>query len=222
MADGSVLGTKDIGGVHLPKNVIVDQAGADAIGLVASDPAANSVLGRLKAIFDRLGDALSVTIASLPLPTGAATSAKQDDILTALAGPFPVTGDFYPETQPVSGTVGISGSVPVTGTFWQATQPVSAASLPLPAGAATATKQDAATAAIEALAPQGPAFAITPHASDPLEREIGAISIVTGGDITYRYPGEGGDRTITLPAGFFPLRASHIRDSSTASGLTGF
>ncbi|AGH48763.1 hypothetical protein G432_05180 [Sphingomonas sp. MM-1] len=199
VADGSVLGTKDIGGVHLPKNVIVDQAGADAIGLVASDPAANSVLGRLKAIFDRLGDALSVTIASLPLPTGAATSAKQDDILTALAGPFPVTGDFYPETQPVS-----------------------AASLPLPAGAATATKQDAATAAIEALAPQGPAFAITPHASDPLEREIGAISIVTGGDITYRYPGEGGDRTITLPAGFFPLRASHIRDSSTASGLTGF
>jgi hypothetical protein len=38
-----------------------------------------------------------------------------------------VTGSFYPATQPVSGTVGISGTVPVSGTFWQATQPVSIA-----------------------------------------------------------------------------------------------
>lgn len=53
----------------------------------------------------------------------------------------PVTGQFYPATQPVSGTVSISGSVavtgsfyqatqPVSGTFWQATQPVSIASMP--------------------------------------------------------------------------------------------
>jgi hypothetical protein len=38
-----------------------------------------------------------------------------------------VTGTFWQTTQPVSGT------------FWQATQPISAASLPLPAGAATQT-----------------------------------------------------------------------------------
>lgn len=37
-------------------------------------------------------------------------------------------------------TVG-NASIAVTGTFWQATQPISAASLPLPAGAATAAKQ---------------------------------------------------------------------------------
>jgi len=39
----------------------------------------------------------------------------------------PVSGSFYPATQPISGTVGISGTVPVSGSFYQATQPVSIA-----------------------------------------------------------------------------------------------
>ena len=57
-------------------------------------------------------------------------------------GTVPVSGTFYPATQPVSGTVAVTGayqatqpvsiatmpSTPVTGTFWQATQPVSLAS----------------------------------------------------------------------------------------------
>lgn len=108
-----------------------------------------------------------VSAASLPLPTGAATAAKQDAIIEAIEGISPsggsggdasaakqdeqtgvleaieaalgaalsVTGDFYPETQPVS----VSGSIAVTGTFWQGTQPVSVAALPLPTGAATET-----------------------------------------------------------------------------------
>lgn len=47
--------------------------------------------------------------------------------VTANVGTVPVTGTFWPATQPVSGTVtaNISGTVPVSGTFWQATQPVS-------------------------------------------------------------------------------------------------
>lgn len=69
-----------------------------------------------------------------------------------VSGSLPVSGTFYQATQPVSGTVelgasslaaletvSIAGTVPVSGTFFQATQPVSAASLPLPAGAATET-----------------------------------------------------------------------------------
>ena len=99
-----------------------------------------------------------ISAASLPLPTGAATAANQStanglltSIDTALGGTLAVTGDFYPVTQPVSGTVSISGAVGVTGTFWQATQPISAASLPLPAGAATSAKQDSTIAAINAL-----------------------------------------------------------------------
>lgn len=55
--------------------------------------------------------------------------------------------------------VAASATVPVSGTFWQATQPVSAASLPLPAGAATSAKQPAlgtaGTAASDVLTVQG-------------------------------------------------------------------
>lgn len=87
---------------------------------------------------------------------------------------------------------------------------------------ATSAKQDEAMAAIQSLGPQGPAFAITPHATNALERQIGALSIITAGTIVYRYPGESSDRTITLAAGFYPLVATHIRDTSTAAGLTGF
>lgn len=71
----------------------------------------------------------------------------------------PVTGTFWQATQPISGTVSVSGTVPVSGTFFQATQPVSAASLPLPAGAATAAKQPAlgtaGTASTDVITVQG-------------------------------------------------------------------
>jgi hypothetical protein len=108
-----------------------------------------------------------VSATSLPLPTGAATSAKQPalgtagtpsaDVLTVqgvtsmtalkvdgsavtqpVSGPLtdtqiratalPVSGTFWPATQPVSGTVTANagtGTMAVSGTFWQATQPVS-------------------------------------------------------------------------------------------------
>lgn len=71
------------------------------------------------------------------------------DGTVGISGTVPVSGTFYPATQPVSGTVGVSGTVTVdgsnvtqpvsgtvavsnfpttqavSGTFWQATQPVS-------------------------------------------------------------------------------------------------
>ena len=54
----------------------------------------------------------------------------------------------------VAGALKVDGSAvtqPVSGTFWQATQPVSAASLPLPAGAATAANQSTANTALAAI-----------------------------------------------------------------------
>jgi hypothetical protein len=92
-----------------------------------------------------------VSAASLPLPTGAASSAKQPalgvagspstDVISvqgeASMTPLkvdgsgvtqPVSGTFWQTTQPVSGTVAVSNfpsTQAVTGTFWQATQPVS-------------------------------------------------------------------------------------------------
>ena len=99
------------------------------------------------------GGSITVDAASLPLPTGAATAAKQPalgtagsasaDVLTVQgiasmtalkvdgsAVTQPVSGTFWQATQPVSGTVTVQdggGSITVDGTFWQATQPVSIA-----------------------------------------------------------------------------------------------
>lgn len=84
----------------------------------------------------------AVTAASLPLPSGAATSALQGtgnatlaSILTALGSPLQA-----------GGSVGITGTVPI-----------SAAALPLPSGAATASNQTATNTALSAISGQLPA-----------------------------------------------------------------
>lgn len=79
--------------------------------------------------------ALPVSAASLPLPAGAATEATlalvkaKTDNLDVLLSSRAVTGLTDAQLR--------ASAVPVSGTFFQVTQPVSAASLPLPAGAAT-------------------------------------------------------------------------------------
>lgn len=82
-------------------------------------------------------------------PTGATAQPVTGPLTDAQlrASPVPVSAsiefdgltnaELRASPVPVSGTVGVSGTVPVSGAFYQATQPVSAASLPLPAGAAT-------------------------------------------------------------------------------------
>ena len=255
--DGATLATKDLGGVHIPKSTIVDQTGADAMGIAADSPGATTLLGRLKAITDALLGTLKISAEALPLPTGAATAAKQDDIIVAigeiaaggdataanqvianealadiaglLGNPLPVEGVFFPETQPVSvaslplptGAATDAGLTAIANALGE-TLTVEADALPLPSGAATSAKQDEATAAIEAVSLVDAPFAITPHATNALPRQIKAIAIVTGGDIAFRSPGASADATITLPAGLFPLPATHIRATSTAEGLTGF
>lgn len=113
-----------------------------------------------------------VSASSLPLPSGASTSAKQDTGNTSLASidskltsgvpvtgtvavsNFPasqaVTGTFFQATQPVSGTFWQT-TQPVSGTFFQATQPVSAAALPLPSGAATSANQTTANSSLSSI-----------------------------------------------------------------------
>lgn len=77
-----------------------------------------------------------ISVASLPLPALASTSANQASIISAIGNTNTALGNLakLSDTQPVSiaGTVAISlasttitGSVAVTGTFYQATQPVS-------------------------------------------------------------------------------------------------
>ena len=67
-------------------------------------------------------------------PAGAAL----DSSLATIAADIALQAKLA-DTQPVSGTVGVSNfpaTQPVSGAFYPATQPVSAVSLPLPAGAA--------------------------------------------------------------------------------------
>lgn len=85
------------------------------------------------------GGSLTVDAASLPLPTGAATAAKQ-----------PALGIAGTPSADVQSMQGVSGGTAL---------PVSAASLPLPSGAATAAKQPAlgtaGSAAADVLTVQG-------------------------------------------------------------------
>lgn len=80
---------------------------------------------------------LPISVASLPLPSGAATLAAQTQ-------PGVDIGDVTVNNAAGAGAVNIQdggNSITVDGTFFQATQPVSAASLPLPSGAATLAGQ---------------------------------------------------------------------------------
>lgn len=95
--------------------------------------------GLLATVNTLLGGTLTVA-----LPAGAATNAG---IASALAAQ-----SYYPTTQPVSGT------------FFQATQPISATALPLPAGAATAVKQDAIVTALGSPLQAGGNVAVTASA----------------------------------------------------------
>lgn len=78
-----------------------------------------------------------ISVAALPLPSGAATAALQTQ-------PGVDIGDVTINNASGGASVNIQdggNSITVDGTFWQATQPISAAALPLPSGAATSALQ---------------------------------------------------------------------------------
>lgn len=97
--------------------------------------------------------------------TGTFFPATQPVSGTVAVSNFPstqaITGTFFQATQPVSGSVSVSnfpGSQAVTGSFFQATQPVSAATLPLPTGAATSANQSTANTSLASLDTKTPAL----------------------------------------------------------------
>ncbi len=84
----------------------------------------------------------AITSSVLPSNACKETGGHLASIDSKLTNPLPVSGTFWQDTQPVSGTLTCNAGTgtllvdasahaqPVTGTFWQATQPVSIASLP--------------------------------------------------------------------------------------------
>jgi hypothetical protein len=86
----------------------------------------------------------AISAASLPLPSGASTSAKQPALGTA--------GTASSDVLTVQGIASMT-AIKVDGSA--VTQPVSAASLPLPTGAATSAKQDTIITAVQGATPAG-------------------------------------------------------------------
>ena len=121
--------------------------------------AANQVAGN--ALLTDIAASLDGAVYYPPTQPVSGTVGISGTVPVSIAAPVAVTGTFWQDTQPVSGSVSITGSVAVTGTFWQATQPVSAASLPLPTGAATSAKQDEEIAAIGRVGTRAYAAGIT-------------------------------------------------------------
>lgn len=115
---------------------------------------------------------VSISAGALPLPAGAATSARQDAEIAGLASIFGILGDG---TQHVrvdnfpSSSGGLTDAelraspVPVSGPLTDAqlrasAVPVSATSLPLPAGASTAALQAAGNASLASIDGKAPAL----------------------------------------------------------------
>lgn len=243
-AAGAVLATRELGGAHYTAAILATDDGADVnagnplpvdigagpfavTGTVALDSSALTALETIDLGATSLAALENITVGGTvelgstslaALESITATGPLTDTQLRATAVPVSLTDQLtlsgFQARIPTLGAKASSGSVSIV--------PASDATFPLPTGAATAAKQDQTAALIEATVALDAPFAITPHATDPLERETKAISLVTGGTVVYRHPDEGSDRTITLPSGLFPLRATHIRATSTAADLTGF
>lgn len=92
-----------------------------------------------------LSETQPVSAASLPLPSGASTEAKQDDVITQLTS---IAGeDFATQTTLAAILVELGLKADLT-----ETQPVSLSSIPLATGAATEAKQDDAITQLTSIA----------------------------------------------------------------------
>lgn len=119
---------------------------------------------------------LDVDVASLPLPTGAATEETLNNVLTQVTGTknVNVTNASIPVTD-AGGSLTVDGSVAVTNTVFPINDnggsiTIDATSLPLPAGAATAANQvetNNALAGTLSVAVTNPTIAVT-QTSQPL------------------------------------------------------
>ena len=147
---GTYVFTEDAVTKHVNRSVLNDSSGAE-LGSVANPVHT-----------DPTGDTdQPVTIAALPLPTGAATSAKQDTIIGYVDGIETALASIGASVDGLeTNTTGLATSAKQDILLAELelkanlseTQPVSAASLPLPTGAATEAKQDTGNAFLNTLA----------------------------------------------------------------------
>jgi hypothetical protein len=151
----------------------------------------------------------AVSAASLPLPSGASTAAKQPALGTAGS---PSSDVLTVQGAPSMTALKVDGSAvtqPVSGTFWQATQPVSAASLPLPSGAATASNQTTANTSLASIDGKLPSALV----SGRLDVNIGAGSVTVGS-------GSLNVGTVTTITNTVPVKATATRAATAPTQVS--
>lgn len=150
-----------------------------------------AVTGPLTDLELRASD-VPVSIAALPLPTGAATAANQATALaslssidTKLTSPLAVTvTDVATETTLSALNTKVPSGLTVTATRLLVdgsgvTQPVSAAALPLPAGASTAANQTTANASLSSIDTK----LTSPLAVTSNQTQINGVAVSTGNGV---------------------------------------
>ena len=135
-ATGDATNGLDVDVTRVGGNVTVVQGTASNLKVDLSGTAANATAIKVD------GSAVTqpISAASLPLPSGAATAAKQ-----------PALGTAGTPSSDVITIQGIASMTAVKVDGSGVTQPVSAASLPLPTGAATSAKQDTMITSLQAI-----------------------------------------------------------------------
>lgn len=68
--------------------------------------------------------------------------------------------------------------------------------------------------------PSNEAYAVVPHAADPLPNGVPRfIYVGTPGTLVCKLPDSAGDVSYLNASGFMPIRPSHVRASSSAAGI---
>lgn len=182
-----------------------------------------------------------VSAVSLPLPTGASTSVKQDDLKSSvdgMSGKLPAT--LGQKTKTASMSVVLASdqdAVPVTGTFYQATQPVSASSLPLPTGASTeatlasikaktdnipALGQAVAGSSVPVVLPSAQITTLTPQTNALTDAQLRATAVPVSGTFYQATQPVSGTITATpLTGTTVPIAVSSSGDTTLVSAVGG-
>lgn len=203
-------------------------------GQTAANVSLASIDGKVPALVsgrmpvDPSGVTSPVSAASLPLPSGAATSAKQDIEIASLA--------FLIALLPTA--LGAGGGLKVDGSG--TALPVSAASLPLPSGAATEAtlatlKASLSVAAIQATASGDTTLiasgtrklkrieASNSHASTALTVGLKVPSINSGSTFGKKYlPAAGGLAVWVFPNGYLQATSEAVSVNLSAAGQVEF
>lgn len=129
---GLKLGAREIGERFVSEGLLVDSAGVDVVGAVAADPAANTVLGRLKAVavaLITLADVTSEILARMKAtyPLGSALT------LAANSGGAPVINVYsgsYIWTASTTGATIALQALGADGTTWTTIETIAAGGPP--------------------------------------------------------------------------------------------